>query len=190
MSYIDYINIYIQDSDLKIKLLNISKKINMVNLPYNFVLHKSLETLHINFNHIPKTYDEKYEIIFLKTLNNNMLNSKTKHKNIQNNANNTQTTYSKYLFNTTNLLEQYKIPDDTKQVIISYFEKAWHSYIAKFSDLKFVSPDFLIRKILQNIHMPQFLDVIPRMISDTNILNNYEQLWKQICNDINIIYFN
>lgn len=193
MSYREYVsNFKSIDNDTGKKLINMYNRIRNKELPYNYILFKSLQLQGKDTKNIPKIssldkveyYDKIWKSIAWK---NDWLTceskSLAKSRSIPTNR------YDIYINHYKNEISNDSVPIDVQQKLLELFNPIWEIYIKKYCEYKFIPCDFMVRKLLQNIGENKYLKFYPRKINDKNTLTIFEELWKKICKDMNIVYY-
>jgi hypothetical protein len=192
-TYIEYLDSFKQiEKLLNRKLLGMYYKISNNDLPYNYILYKCLELTNNDNSFVPKIKNadlvNHYDNLWRKiTWNNDWVYGsspafvRTRIKKLDRRE--------IYLINYEKLINESNIPQLTKEELLEWFPNVWNIYIAHFSDSKFIPPEFMIRKLLQNIGHSQYLTSFPRLINNVGVLQQFENLWKNICNKMNITYY-
>lgn len=192
-TYEDYITSF-SKIDLKLakKLQNMYYRINNNELPFNYILFKCLELCGYDSDFVPKIQNvdliNYYDTLWRQIAWKNDWLYKKSPEFVKTRINKTDkySLYYKYYYE---IIEISNIPVDVKNELIEYFPKVWSVYIRHFSSYKFVSADFMIRKLLQNMGQIKYLCEFKRRINDIDTLTKFEELWQYICNELEIINF-
>lgn len=88
-------------------------------------------------------------------------------------------TYLKYFMRE---VENENVPNNIQEKLISYFDEIWEVYVENYSNYKFVSSDFMVRKLIQNIGELKYLSYYTKKVIDLDTLSIFEELWEKICN--------